>query len=154
MSRGFSWAIIKPSSSCPSVSLCFQLTWDAFQARKCLPLLPTFSAPQLSQCCGAPPPTPFSFDPLLSRSIGLNCATHPPGFVLWRFLPGLTTVPASLALGVPPSASALRRGRRICPGTEARAPRGHEAAPLLHPASCPQERSVGILASLCSECLL
>lgn len=63
------------------------------------------------------------------------------------FFPELTTAPASLALGVPPSASALRRRRGVCPGTEAGATRGHEAAPLLHPASCPQERSVGMLAS-------
>lgn len=118
---------------------------------KCLPSLFTFSAPQLSKCCVAPP---ICLDPLLSESIGLNCGERrgPPRFVLQHVLPELTIASASLALGVPPSASALRRGRGICPGTEAGASRGHEAAPLLHPACCPQERSVGMLVS-CSECL-
>lgn len=74
------------------------------------------------------------------------------GEALPDFLPDLTIASASLALGVPPSASALRRGRGICPGTEAGATRGHEAAPLLHPACCPQKRSVGMLESG-SKCL-
>lgn len=90
---------------------------------------------------------PISFGPLLSGSIELNCDGHPPGFALQCFLSGLTTAPASSALGVPPSASTLRRGRRVCPGTEAGATRGHAAAPLLHPTCCPQERSVGMLAT-------
>lgn len=142
------WAIIKPSSSCSSLSLYSQLTWDVFH-------YPYFSDSQLHSFQNAVFLSSFSFGPLLSGSIGLNWGERrgPPRFVLQRFLSELTTASAFLALGVPPSASALRRGRGICPGTEAGATRGHEAAPLLHPASCPQERSVGILAS-CSEHLL
>ena len=80
----------------------------------------------------------------LDRSVGRGEALSRSNI----FFSELTIASAFLALGVPPSASALRRGRGICPGPEAGASRRHAAAPLLHPACCPQERLVE-----CSECL-